>query len=110
MRSVLVAVLAAALAGCQTTGGGSSEPRGAADWMNWANAQIVQACKYEASAEFLLSVFGKAEFSTIVSQVCNAVDATRTFSTRIAARQFSVTGFTVAGVPFNPLTDGRFVR
>ncbi|HET9535493.1 MAG TPA: hypothetical protein VFP43_09140 [Mesorhizobium sp.] len=106
MRSFMVAVLAAALAGCQTTSGGSTP----ADWMRLANAQLVTACSYEATAEFLLSVFGKAELSTIVSQVCNAVDSTRTIGTRISARQFSVRGFTVAGVPFNPLTDGRFVR
>ena len=106
MRNVLVAVLAAALAGCQTTSGGS----GPADWVRLANAQLVTACSYEASAEFLLSVFGKAELSTIVNQVCKAVDSTRTIGTRVAARQFSVSGFTVAGVPFNPLADGRFVR
>ena len=117
MKRVIASGLAAVLllSGCQTGGSGGggvvivdNEPRTPTQWVQWMNAKLVQACGYQASAEFLLAVFGKAEFSTIISQMCHVVEASRLAGKRGRAA-FTVVG-SVAGVVFNPQADGRFVR
>ena len=115
MTAVLVAVLSFSVAACQTGSGGGgtvvvdSEPRTLTEWVIWINRKLVQACGYQASFEFLLQVFGKAPFTTVISEVCNVVEAARLQSREPRSRRLGVIGG-VAGVPFNPLTDGKFTR
>ena len=102
MRRILTVVLAAALSfgvvACQTGGGGGgtvvadSEPRTLTEWVVWINRKLVQACGYQASFEFLLQVFGKAPFTTVISEVCNVVEAARLQRGKPKSRRLGVIG------------------
>lgn len=115
LTGVLVAVLSFSVVACQSSSGGGgtvvvdSEPKTLAEWVVWINRKLVQACGYQASFEFLLQIFGKAPFQEVISQMCNVVEAARLEAKRPRSRRLGVIGG-VAGVPFNPLTDGKFTR
>ena len=115
MTAALAAALSFGVVACQTEGGGGAvivdnEPKNLDQWVSWMNAKLVQACGYQASAQFLLTVFGKADFGSIIAQTCRVVEAARLAArSGPGRRSLNVVGH-VAGVPFDPSVDGRFVR